>query len=82
MFFPQLVDRLEAAYAFGEKKCSYAWRNISLFATIVISLFQSEDKIKPKTNDITGSLLALEYAVKQEYFPKKLALYFIAFLSK
>lgn len=49
---------------------------------IHMGLLKSEDKIKPTTNDITGSLLALEYAVKQEYFPKNLALYFIAFLSK
>ncbi len=43
---------------------------------------QSEDKIKPASNDMTGALLALDQAARQEYFPKDLAFYFIAFLSK
>jgi hypothetical protein len=43
---------------------------------------QSEDKIKPESDDITGPLEALDQAVTQEYFPKNLAFYFIAFLAK
>jgi hypothetical protein len=43
---------------------------------------QSEDKIKPASNDITGALEALDQAARQDYFPKNLVFYFIPFLSK
>lgn len=49
---------------------------------IHMGLLKSEDKIKPESDDITGPLEALDQAVTQEYFPKNLAFYFIAFLAK
>ncbi|XP_028397815.1 ran GTPase-activating protein 1-like [Dendronephthya gigantea] len=49
---------------------------------IHMGLLKSEDKLEPASNDITGALQALNQAARQEYFPKDLAFFFTAFLSK
>ena len=42
---------------------------------------QGEGKVE-RLQNISGPLIALEHVVRQEYFPKQLSEYFVAFLSR
>lgn len=54
-------------------------KNLILFILFLCS--QGEEKIE-HAKDISGALKALDYAVKQPYFPRHLKSFFVAFISK
>lgn len=54
-------------------------KNLTLL--ILFLCLQGEEKIE-FAKDISGPLKALDYAVKQPYFPRHLKSFFVAFISK